>query len=94
MKLTTPYQPIDCSFYDYLEHYTTLRARIKVVYHSVENKIIQIENARIVNLTGGRNGEYVHLETPETPKNIVIRMDYLISVGEAKAASFNNTCTT
>ncbi|MFK8046779.1 MAG: hypothetical protein AB8B72_14870 [Crocinitomicaceae bacterium] len=87
-----PYIPINCEFHDYLEHFATLKQAITIVYKDeITSKKEIIENAFIVDLTGGRNGEFSHIRYQAGEK--IIRNDYLISVGDVKMSDFNgNSC--
>ena len=83
-----PYIPINCAFHDYLEHFATLRQLVTIVYIDEKSlKKVVINQAMIVDLTGGRNGEFSHVKFPGGNK--IIRNDYLISVGDVKASDFD-----
>jgi len=79
------YRPVDCGFYDHLEHFATLREKIDVVYKE-NDRIKTIKEAIISDLSGGRNGEFVHLNRDEH----IIRADFLISVGGINLDDFNH----
>ena len=74
-KGNTPYQPINCSFYDRLEHYATLRQMIPVEFKVEPDRSLRIIG-RIKDLQNMGDGEYLILESYPDP----IRLDRLISV--------------
>ncbi|MFK8038763.1 MAG: hypothetical protein AB8B74_10770 [Crocinitomicaceae bacterium] len=83
-----PYTPINCAFHDYLEHFATLGKLVAIVYTDHRTSEIEtIEKAIITDLTGGRNGEYSHIEFDN--QEVIIRNDFLISVGGIKVADFD-----
>ena len=82
-----PYSPINCAFHDYLEHFATLRKQVVIVYKDeITSKVETISDAVIVDLSGGRDGEFSHIKFPAG--EIIIRNDYLISVGDIKMSDF------
>jgi len=88
-NIDKPYKPINCAFHDYLEHFATLRQAVDILYIDENtSETIIIKQAVIVDLTGGRNGEYLHAKTASG--KVIIRNDYLISVGAVKALDFDS----
>ena len=87
-----PYTPINCAFHDYLEHFATLRQSVVIVYKDeITSKVETILDGVIFDLTGGRNGEFSHIKFPGG--EIILRNDYLISVGNIKMSDFDDeTC--
>lgn len=77
------YTPISCVFYDFLEHYATMKKEVEVVYmvDSEKNKVIGV----IENLTINDKQEEVL-----TMNGIFIRLDLLISVDGKLLADFNH----
>ena len=77
------YQAVICNFYDYLEHFATLREQIEIRFltsdgktHSVSTKILDIQQST--------EGEFIVIQvTPER-----IRLDHLLSVGGIEAGKF------
>lgn len=84
----TDYIPVNCAFHDHLEHFATLRKEVAVEY--LENDQVLKSTGVIIDLTGGRQGEYIHLKTSEEVKQI--RMDYLRSVGGIVQDDFDASC--
>lgn len=86
------YTPVNCTFYDYMEHFCIRKAVIPIVYkEGHEQKTL--ENQSIVDLSGGSKGEYIHVMVEGEMRKI--RMDQLISVGEIYLKDFDpKTCAT
>ncbi len=90
MRLTDKYQPINCAFHDYLEHFATLRQPISLKYF-LNGEETKLSNVILYDLSGGRNGEFAHLKNEEL--NVKIRMDHIISIENIEAKSFiSNYC--
>ncbi|MDG1914453.1 MAG: Rho-binding antiterminator [Crocinitomix sp.] len=83
-----PYQPINCVFHDYLEHFATLRRPIKIRFN-LNGLEVSISKAIIYDLTGGRKGEYVHFKNDNT--DLKVRMDHIISINNIEAKTFNSS---
>lgn len=81
------YQPIDCGYFDYMEHYATLKKPITIRYFENED-IVELKHQVIINISGGRNGEYIHVRINGTEQKI--RMDKIISVDGVEAANFSS----
>ena len=88
MTTSDQYQPINCVFHDYLEHFATLRKPITVRYLS-NGLETSMSDAIIYDLTGGRNGEYAHFKN--STLDITIRMDHIISIDNIEATTFNSS---
>ena len=76
------YRPISCDFHDILEATATRRARARIVFLDEDGGRRTID-ARIVDLGTGVGGEYMTLQTGE-----VLRLDRIVSVDDARLASF------
>ncbi|MFT5820352.1 MAG: transcriptional antiterminator Rof (Rho-off) [Crocinitomix sp.] len=87
MSYSDPYQPINCEFHDYLEHFATLRCPITLRYQ-LNGKATTVSKAIIYDLTGGRNGEYAHIKNDTL--DLKVRMDHIISIDAIEAKSFNS----
>ena len=84
------YQPIKCGFHDYLEHFATLREPVSVVYQDM-GRVIELQDVVIHDLSGGRDGEFIHIM--KDTKEKLIRMDYLISISGINSNHFTeNFC--
>lgn len=68
------YTPIDCSYYDLLEHYSTVGEAIAVRFRD-SGGVEQEENGRILDLSTREGVEYLKLDNGRE-----IRLDDLISV--------------
>ena len=85
------YQPVNCTFYDYMEHFCIRKEKVPLIYRELD-EIKTLENQVIFDLSGGSKGEYIHLK----PNGIeeLIRMDQLISVGDIQLSDFDSaSCT-
>lgn len=73
------YSPINCSFYDLIEHYAVLRKVIDIEFLDPEggNRLL---HTRILDTRHGEDGEYVLLEA----EKILVRMDQLIALDGKK----------
>lgn len=86
------YQPVNCAFHDYLEHFATLKQGITIVYKQGD-ELMTLSNKIITNLSGGRNGEYLHFFEAGVEQKI--RLDDLISVGGIQLSDFSESaCAT
>lgn len=79
--------PVNCSFYDYLEHFCIRKEKVTLIYRELD-EIKPLENQVIFDLSGGSKGEYIHIK----PNGIeqLIRMDQLISVGDIRLSDFES----
>jgi Rho-binding antiterminator len=82
-----PYLPIDCSFYDRLEHYATLKSYIQIRFNDTQNQIIETRD-RIVDLVQKDKVEYLILESYDKP----IRLDELMEVDGYKLPTEGSSC--
>lgn len=82
------YKPVNCGFYDFFEHFATLREKVTITY--VLGEEIKKRQGIITDLTGGRAGEYLHLKT--STEEIKLRMDYIIAINDIKAADYGEQC--
>ncbi|WP_035843246.1 hypothetical protein [Crocinitomix catalasitica] len=91
MKTETTYTPINCSFYDVLEHYATLKSLVQVVY--LDNSFEKtIEKAIITDLRGNsKTGEIMYLQTVDNSYDI--RMDYIVSINGTKFDQYSVSCS-
>jgi transcriptional antiterminator Rof (Rho-off) len=83
-----PYQPINCVFHDYLEHFATLQRPITIRFYLNGLETV-LSKAIIYDLTGGRNGEFAHIINDDS--NLKIRMDHIISIENIEAKIFNSS---
>ncbi len=83
------YIPVNCAFHDYLEHFATIRETVSVKYFQ-ENKEQRAEGV-IIDLSGGRNGEFIHLSAVGGVEKI-IRMDYILSINDITQTDFGTDC--
>ena len=89
MEKEVPYKPVHCTFFDYFEHFATLRQRVTIRF--IENGEEKILNeALIFDLPGGKAGEYVHIRKGE--ETFIIRADYILSINEINATDFDGSC--
>lgn len=86
-KVENIYQPINCNYYDYMEHYATLRKPITIRF-TEDEQVIELNQTIIQNLSGGRNGEFIHVNIDGKEKRI--RMDHIISVDDVEAKQFSS----
>jgi len=70
------YQPINCSYYDQLLHFATLKQKVLIRYNSLDNQQHSKE-AIIQDIFTKSRAEFMQLDTGDT-----IRLDYLISVND------------
>lgn len=70
------YHPIDCSFYDRLEHYAVLRKKICIRFTDTDGQLLE-KIAVIADLKSMPDGEYFFMDLKDTQP---IRLDRLISV--------------
>lgn len=70
------YQPIDCSFYDRLEHYAVLGRQVNIVYRDPDGVTIE-KLATIKDLRNSKDEEFLYTDDLITDP---IRLDNLISV--------------
>lgn len=69
-----PYQPIDCSYYDRLEAWATLKENCLIVWED-QNKVKHEVRSRILDLVLRDKVEYLVGEN-----NLTVRLDQLIAV--------------
>lgn len=74
MPIQLTYTPINCSFYDRLEAWATLRTELELSYYSTDGEQQQT-SGRIVNLFTLEKEEFLELYN-----GITLRLDRLISV--------------
>lgn len=82
-----PYHPIDCSFYDRLEHYATLKSYIHIRFNDTEKQIIEVHD-RILDLIQRDKVEFLILESYDKP----IRLDDLIAVDGYNMPMEDSSC--
>lgn len=78
------YRPIDCNFYDYVEHFATLRKKITIKY-SLPDSSLKSVSTIITDTQQKEDGEYILIKGEPGE----IRMDYLVSLDEIEASSFS-----
>lgn len=69
------YTPIDCNYYDFIEHTAIRRKVVEIVYDNEKGEPTQIET-RILDTKVTNGEEFVILEAPP----LTLRMDRLISI--------------
>lgn len=72
--MSTPYQPINCDYYDRLEAWATMRT-ICLIRFTAEDGQVQELSTRIADLFVLEKVEYMRLEN-----GVVLRLDALIDV--------------
>lgn len=74
--METPYRPIDCSYYDRLEAWATLKGSCAIVWMD-QDKVKHEVQSRIMDLVIQNHVEYLVVE-----KGLRIRLDHLISIND------------
>lgn len=77
------YKAISCTYYDYVEHYATLRQVVDILYKDEADKIQSIKSI-ILDTKNDGNAEYMIVKDVEQP----IRLDKLISIADKKLADY------
>jgi Rho-binding antiterminator len=75
IKPLNPYKPISCQFHDLIEHFATLKQRVKIAFVDGEN-VIQETDDIIKNWVNNGDGEFLVL----TGYQEAIRLDRIISI--------------
>ena len=82
------YLPIDCNFYDLIEHFATLKQVVQIEYLDENDKLQSIKTI-IVDTQTTKDGEYMLLK-PYMEQVTKIRMDAIISIEDKRLADFNS----
>lgn len=86
MDSQAPYQPVNCNFYDLIEHFATLRKKISIQYYS-ENGSKITEDA-VIKTTLNRNKEEFMILASGTE----VRMDRIIALDKHFLSDFAPSC--
>ncbi len=84
MKVPDDYIAIDCNFYDVLLENATLKTKVEISYKDEKQNIINVMD-RIVDVYTESKNEYMRLEN-----GTIVRLDYIISVGNYKISDFKS----
>ena len=71
-----PYKPIDCNFYDYIEHFATTGQQIEFIYLDKQFEEVTIQTRIMDTENRGQLGEFILVEAVPDP----IRMDRIIAI--------------
>lgn len=85
VEKTVDYQPVSCTFHDHLEHFATKREQVTVTFED-RGESRTIEGVRIMDIIGGREGEYVQFINRGS--EMLIRLDSIIAVNDKVLAHF------
>lgn len=69
------YQPISCTFYDFIEHFATLRKEIIIQYKETDVSITSLTSI-ILDTQSNKDGEFMIIKDLKHP----IRLDKIISL--------------
>ncbi|MGK0388608.1 MAG: Rho-binding antiterminator [Maribacter sp.] len=77
------YKAISCTYYDYIEHYATLRQMVNIQYKDEANQLQSIQSIILDTKNNGK-AEYIIVKDMEQP----IRLDNLVSIEDKKLADY------
>jgi Rho-binding antiterminator len=77
------YKAISCTYYDYIEHYATLRQVVNIQYKDEADQLQSIQNIILDTKNDGK-AEYIIVKDMEQP----IRLDKLVSIEDKKLADY------
>ncbi|MCG8574595.1 MAG: hypothetical protein MI810_06905 [Flavobacteriales bacterium] len=80
------YKPISCAFHDHLEHYSTLREQVTIVFTDKGSQRT-LEGIRILDIIGGRDGEFIQFV--HSGMEMLVRLDSIVAVNDKALADFN-----
>ncbi len=80
------YVPISCSFYDFIEHFATLKKEVLIRFINAEGQAAQVKS-RIVTTKNNKDGEFILLEKEAQ----LIRLDQLIAIEDKELKDYT-TC--
>jgi Rho-binding antiterminator len=77
------YKAISCTYYDYIEHYATLKQMVNIQYKDEANQLQSIQSIILDTKNNGK-AEYIIVKDMEQP----IRLDNLVSIEDKKLADY------
>lgn len=82
-KYNSPYQSIDCSYYDVLLANASLKNNVEIRYRD-ENEVEHTVTDRIEDVYTASKSEYMRLAS-----GLIIRLDHILEVGGEKPEDYN-----
>ncbi len=81
-----PYEPISCTYYDYIEHFAVLKQVVHIRYYGDDGNPKELDTVILDTLNKKEEGEFIILNNLDHP----LRMDRIISINEHILADYKS----